>query len=986
LDTINNKSNGKFRLKCRRFMRMARTTFQLTLSRSYLAAWFIGLAVCHSLAGNLYPGNFVIASSPGVRSNPCALTFLDLNGDGSPDLICVYYNSFNVTELTNAGGGVFSTYVSPNTSIAHSAILVITNADGHGLVELACANLVGASVTIYTNDFASGIVQASAVGGLGSFPYALASADVNGDGSPDIISANETGNSLSVLTNNGAGVYFLASSPPVGPAAESVAAVDVNGDGWVDLISANSGTNTLTILTNNGSGGFVTASTPAVGHSPQSVIALTNLDGHGLMALVSANYNDGTLTVLTNNGTGSFSLSATCTVGGGPIWVTAADVNGDGLLDLISANSTSNSISVLTNNGSGGFVLCSTVAVGANPRVVTAVDVNSDGHPDLVVANFGGSTLTVLTNAPVLPPPVTGFSPVSGSPGTAVTVTGTNFNSVISVLFNGSPAGFMVNSATQLVATVPSCASTGPLTVANNSGGTVTSSNFTFVKLPAAVSAPSESELQYALCNDSVVTFTFDGTIGITSPKVISSDVVLDGTGHSIVLNGSNSSSLFIVNPGVHLTLTNLTLINGNAAANGGGIENNGGSVVVVNCTFSNNVAAGVSAVSPGQSGGNSAGGAIYNNGGSVIAIGSTFVNNTAIGGFGSAGVFGGVNPGGNGGQAAGGAIGNDSGGTLAITNCTFYGNQAIGGNGGQGGTGVNGSTFTYQCDTVCCAYNAFGDCVQTCPVYCTGTNYGTMGGNGGNGGAGFGGSIYNQTGVVMVVDATFAGGSVTGGAAGAAGVNGAYSSGTSLAGIPGGGGGGNLGHAAGAFVLFNSIVANPVAGGNYAGAPITDAGNNISSDATMPLTSATSATNTSPVLGTLANNGGPTLTMALLPGSPAVRAGFTNGAPLVDQRGQPRKSVQNDIGAYETPIQVSGIAPVISGGLVQPVVAGAIPYLVAFTNPPGNSFSLWSTTNLLLTNWIFIGYPREIAPGQFLFTDSPAIRFPQNFYRVHSP
>src|SRR5262249_18384559 len=162
--------------------------------------------------------------------------------------------------------------------------------------------------------------------------------------------------------------------------------------------------------------------------------------------------SDGTLTVLTNNGSGIFGSNATLTVGGGPECVITADVNGDGFPDLISANSTSNSLTVLTNNGNGGFVLDTTLHVGSSPRSVTAADVNGDGHIDLICANNGGSTLSVLTNTPSFPPPVTGFSPASGSPGTSVTITGTNFTGVTSVTFNGTPAGFTINSSTQIVA------------------------------------------------------------------------------------------------------------------------------------------------------------------------------------------------------------------------------------------------------------------------------------------------------------------------------------------------------------------------------------------------------------------------------------------------------------------------------------------------------------------------------------------------------
>ena len=56
-------------------------------------------------------------------------------------------------------------------------------------------------------------------------------------------------------------------------------------------------------------------------------------------------------------------------------------------------------------------------------------------------------------------------------------------------------------------------------------------------------------------------------------------------------------------------------------------------------------------------------------------------------------------------------------------------------------------------------------------------------------------------------------------------------------------------------------------------------------------------------MLGVLATNGGPTATMSLLSGSPAIDAGTTTGAPSTDQRGLPRPGPGNpgvDIGAFE--------------------------------------------------------------------------------------
>lgn len=119
---------------------------------------------------------------------------------------------------------------------------------------------------------------------------------------------------------------------------------------------------------------------------------------------------------------------------------------------------------------------------------------------------------------------------------------------------------------------------------------------------------------------------------------------------------------------------------------------------------------------------------------------------------------------------------------------------------------------------------------------------------------------------------------------------------------------GGGLLNNGGSVTLKNTIVANSPSGGNCAGSGVTSLGHNLEDADTCGFTSPGDLINTNPLLGPLADNGGPTLTHALLPGSPAIDAGSPDCPPPdTDQRGFTRPEDGNgdsiavcDIGAYE--------------------------------------------------------------------------------------
>jgi hypothetical protein len=343
-----------------------------------------------------------------------------------------------------------------------------------------------------------------------------------------------------------------------------------------------------------------------------------------------------------------------------------------------------------------------------------------------------------------------------------------------------------------------------------------------------------------------------------------------------------------------------------------------------------------------GGLGGAGNGGAIFNGGGGVIAN-CALIGNVASGGPGGSGGYGTYHldlgfsggPGGGGGGVAGGALFN--GGTLSLVNCTVAGNSAAGGAGGTGGAGSGGPS-----------------------------RIPANGGNGGTGGIGSG-AVSDTNGLVALTNCTFALNLAAGGVGGSGGPAGSM-------GQPGATG--TNGTARGGLVslgatLINCLLATNVPANCHGS--LNDAGHNLSSDGACAFTSAGSLNNTDPKLGPLANNGGPTLTMALLPDSPAIDAGDNSAAPLTDQRGIPRPVGSSaDIGAYE-------FTAVLQISRTQASEINVLVY-----GPCGQSCRLLRSADL--SDWQCVSTNQIGANGTVLFQDNCGTGNTQRFYKVALP
>lgn len=332
-----------------------------------------------------------------VGNKPIAIAAGDLDGDGKPDLITANEGSGDVTLLKNSQN--FQTQNTSPVAVGPSS-LTLGELDGRtGLdVAVTCNNTDNKDVGVLLNG-GTGTFSTAATFAVARNPVGVVARDLSGDGKAELIVAVRTTGQAQVLNNTTTTTasFTLGATYALGQSPAALLLAELTGDAYPELLSANETGNSLSVYLGAAGGLFQVKPTVTASGRPLA-LAAGDLTGDGKADVIVPGYDSQQVTVLRGKGDGTFDALTPVGVGKGPRAAAVADIDGDGKLDALVLNSVGNTMDVMLGKGDGTFEPTQRVLLTGTPFGLAVADFNADGKPDVAVASYETNRVTLLTN------------------------------------------------------------------------------------------------------------------------------------------------------------------------------------------------------------------------------------------------------------------------------------------------------------------------------------------------------------------------------------------------------------------------------------------------------------------------------------------------------------------------------------------------------------------------------------------------------------
>ncbi len=368
-------------------------------------------------------GDLPLQFSPAIQfgtggNTPVGVAVGDFNGDGKPDMVVVNAQQNNVAVLLGNGDGTFGTPILHSLPTIGVPIgVAVADFNGDGKLDVA---LIHGSIDFLISDVE--ILLGNGDGTLGAptaFPsgtnaVTIVTADLDGDGRPDVIVGGAAGGTggrpgnLSVLFGNGDGTLQTAislSEPGYNGGFWSAAVGNFSGhtDGLLDIVAAQvSPMAGIAVFLQNPDHSFTLFATYQTLYVQGVGVAAADLDNDGKLDVVLTS-NMGTASAFLGNGDGTFQSPIPTFSGNATELLALADFNRDGNIDVAFADYSASAgpgVMAAAGLGDGHFSNSNTVTLNTagGTKVVAVADFNGDGWPDIVTADAAGNKVSIFLN------------------------------------------------------------------------------------------------------------------------------------------------------------------------------------------------------------------------------------------------------------------------------------------------------------------------------------------------------------------------------------------------------------------------------------------------------------------------------------------------------------------------------------------------------------------------------------------------------------
>jgi hypothetical protein len=348
--------------------------------------------------GGIFASQAVYAAGNG----PLAVIAVDLNGDGSLDLAVANLADNTVSILLGNGDGTFAAHVDYAAGESPSA-LAAGDFNGDGKLDLAVANNFTNGTISFLTGNGDGTMQPPTAYATGD-SVALVAADFNGDGMLDVAAINELDDGISVLLNGNNGSFYPSANTEqrqIPPYPLGLAMADMNDDGTLELLVANDASSEINIVVNNGAGAFSIALEYASAPGA-SALAAGDFNGDGSIDVAVVSPVSNTISILSQApavALSSLSLNLNVAVGLSAAGTVTLTNSGSAVLQIggISVSGNFSQTNTCPATLAGGSVCAITVTfapagAGTVTGTLTIVD-NAPGSPQTV--NLSGTGVAI---------------------------------------------------------------------------------------------------------------------------------------------------------------------------------------------------------------------------------------------------------------------------------------------------------------------------------------------------------------------------------------------------------------------------------------------------------------------------------------------------------------------------------------------------------------------------------------------------------------